>query len=393
MNKGKKLLCVLLACILCLAPTFNVTAAQIPASQAIDADSAQTVSQMSTHIITTGSKSDFGKVKGYYVSVPATADTNSIGKYQTVVPMKITKKGILVTTFGFDNATHPTATTANVELYTDANCTNQVYASQKESIDSYKIKKAGTYYFKFTVMDSSSDGVTPYDFKFISQLEDASDRTLKNKAEVYSANIDTAGNIYYKVTASKTGSLTFKYDSSYGANVTLCNSKKQAISDKCYLSTSSPKVVFAVKKGTYYYRVNAYADYLYAKSTFTAITDKSGTSKAKPRQLVLGGKAINGVVLASDKKGKTDWFKFTLTKSKKVAINFKGSASSGEIKLVLFSNAIGGQTGTSIYHSEDENVVFYPKTILSDKLPKGTYYIKVIKNTSKTSGNYSLRVK
>jgi hypothetical protein len=407
MKKGKILLCALLALVLGLTPGLTVSAAAVATptptttpttapttGQIVDADTGNGVDKMSTHVLTTGDDKDFKTFKAYYVSVPATS-TNAIGSYEYVAPIKLSKTGLLICAAQFDSETHPTAT-ARFDIYTDAACTNYLSSYDYDGYTGYKVKKAGTYYVKFQVSDSTSDGVTPYYFGFYSQLEDSSNRTLKNKQWIYSSYIDTSKDLYYKVSASKAGSITFNLKTEYSSYVTLFNSSKKAISEKVYVPATSGKAVFAVKKGTYYVKVKPSSDYVFVKSTFKAITDKSGSKKSKAKSLTVGGKAISASVLATDKKGASDWYKFTNKKTKKIMVTFTGSVSSGEIELEFF-NAKGESFGTVKINSVDEDASFNPYSAsylsTSKTLPKGTYYIKVTKKSTKTSGTYSLKVK
>lgn len=388
MNKKKLLLCTLLALVVLCVPSFKASAAE---SQVLDADTGETVTEFKTHVITTGDEADFKVYKEYYVGVvPDT--TNSQTVFTAVVPITLDKTGFLYIGSYLDNSTQTTAT-GSIDVFSDEACTDSVYSSYKEVA---KIEKKGTYYVQFTVRDSASDGVTPYIFDFVSNFEDSSNRTLKNKTWAYSAIMDYSKPIYYKVTATKDGSITFNTSAAYSTKVTLCNSSKKAISDECYVSSSSGKSVFAVKKGTYYIKVTTSSDSVRVKSTFKAITDKSGASKAKAKKITMGSKALSGTVLATDKKGKADWYKFTNTKTKTVNVTFKGSVLSGKIVLEFFDSK-GTSFGTTYINTLDADSSFtpYQGSYFDTKktLPKGTYYIKVTKSTAKTSGTYSLKVK
>jgi hypothetical protein len=86
-----------------------------------------------------------------------------------------------------------------------------------------------------------------------------------------------------------------------------------------------------------------------------------------------------------------DWYKITLTKSQEVDITFTGSVSSGRISLEFYGGSIGGSVNESI-SSVDVDASFSPITLRSDKVPKGTYYIKITKDSTITSGFYNLKL-
>ncbi|BCN32852.1 hypothetical protein [Anaeromicropila herbilytica] len=407
MKKGKIVLCLLLTLVLAVTPSFNVNATEVaptttPTTTATapvvkDAETGATVDKMNTAVLTTGSDQDFKNIKGYTVDVQPDL-TNTLGITKTVVPIQISKKGILSIYYTLGN--NATAT-YDIELFSDAACTKTVYHINKEDADNGKyvdfiVKKSGTYYVQFQVTDSTSDGITPYQLGFLSQLYNGSDRTLKNKTWAISGNTDSSAYVYYKVTASKAGSITVNAESEYGNNVYLCNSSKKAISDRCYVSKSSAyKAVFAVKKGTYYIKFQPSDTFYRVKSTFKAISDKSGSSMKKAKRLKLGAKAVNATVLASDKKGKADWYKFSTSKRKKVNVIIEGTASSGKIKVEFYlSNGKKFNDYTEL-QGTDEVASFSPYygTYGVESLPKGTYYVKVTKTSTKTSGSYHIRIK
>lgn len=127
------------------------------------------------------------------------------------------------------------------------------------------------------------------------------------------------------------------------------------------------------------------------KSTFTAVSDASGASKKNAKTIKVG-ETKKGIVLSEDKTSKNDWFKFTLKKSTKIDIDLKGNCSSGKLRFELTSNGIRG-TVTDYISSSDYSRNIPLQTWTSKTIPKGTYYIRLYKDSKTTSGNYSVKVK
>lgn len=357
--------------------TETETVTSYESGYAIDRDTGVASNELSTYVITTGSEADLDTAKSFYIGIPA--DTKEI-----ILPLTIPQKGILIC--GTITPSEWTSTYLDLTIYADAACTEQItYSSYSNKA---VIPKKGTYYFKFKISDYSDTQPTDgYEIGFFSQFYTGNDKVLKNNTWVCSGNIDTSKPIYYKITASKDGSLTIYADSEYSTKVTLLNSSKKAISEEVY--SMNDKVCFAVKKGTYYIKVAGSSEYTWVKSTFAGMNDYSGTTKAKAKKLAQG-KMYPGYMSATDKKGTVDWYKITLTKSQKVDVTFTGSVSSGSIDLEFYGNGIGGSITKSI-STVDTDKSFSATTWTSDTLPKGTYYIKVTKSTAKTSGFYKIR--
>lgn len=371
----KKILSLLLILIICF-PT-NLAFA---ADTAIDLDTAETVSQLTTHVITTGSDDDLETYKGYTISIPA--ETKEV-----ILPITFDQKGLFYSAAAF--TVEKKSLYLDETIYSDANCTQEI----KYSSYNYKavIPNSGTYYIKLSVSDYSSDKATTtsYEVKFASQFYSGEEKTLVNKEWTCSGNIDTATPLYYKVEVSKTGSLTIDTVTEYSNTITLCNSSKKSISEDVY--NSDGKVLFAVKKGTYYIKVKTSSDALLVKSSFSAVSDKSGSSKSKALKLN-AGKSYTSCITATDKKGTSDWYKITLTKSQVVKIKLTGNVSSGDIKYEFFGGNISGSI-TGYLSSVGDDETFQAETYSSSKLPKGTYYIKVYKDDNLTSGDYTIGLK
>ncbi len=206
---------------------------------------------------------------------------------------------------------------------------------------------------------------------------------------------------YFKITVPKNGYLTItsyaQYRGSgrskYGQEIQLCNSKKKLIKNtKVYTSSMDKYVVYyGVKKGTYFVRVdNTYTNAdVKIKYTFKAVTEKSGSSKAKAVS-ISKGRTKTGLLQAGEKNSKIDYYKIKLTKSQVLNITLNTRAT-GYVyfkivpasKRVILWNSL-----TSLYGKDSATW----KT--TKKIPAGTYYIQVYRSSvTNASGCYSIKWK
>lgn len=385
--------------VLCLAGSLVLGSnVHVDAANIVDTSNQITTVETVPHVLTTGTTNDLEKKKIYNISV------NEQEKEELYIPIVATNAGLISCDMQCKSNV-VTAGSITVAICKDKKGTvideteKKLNLGEKndEYTTSFYANKGKTYFLRLKI--SKKAMTKAGNFKFQLELQETSSEscTLKNKQVVKSYQTGKGSVIYYKVVVGKTGYLTVdtSYDEeNYGnPSIVLCNSKKRAISIKVENHTISDDAVFAVKKGTYYLKVKDVKGGYQIRSTFTAVTDKSGISKAKAKAIKVGGKKVKGVVLTNDKKSKYDWYKFTLKKSSFVRINFIGSTT-GNSKMML--EVI----------PPDSNVQFKTKAVLQfsgvDKngsgqaataWPAGTWYIRVNKSMTKGSGVYSLQVK
>ena len=243
---------------------------------------------------------------------------------------------------------------------------------------SYYLNK-GTYYIrtKGCVTDVSSLRYTAYKLG-------SSPYVLTNKKTL---KVSTASGAYqylkYKATATGYISVsTGVNDSLYAA---LCNSSRKALTKDQWIygagNSRLNHMVYGVKKGqTYYVRIKSSDNPVSVKVTQTTVKEKSGSSKKKAVS-VKAKKTAKGTIQAGSSAA--DWYKFKLTKAKKVTMKVKGS-SNDTLKLTVYASS-GRQVGAT---SISGNGV---SSVLSSygKMSKGTYYVKVQRSTKTASGYYS----
>lgn len=385
--------------------------AKTSASAAIIMDGEQNVTtSMTTYTVTTGDETDANESVYYFLGVDPMTGTD-------VFPIEITKPGCMEYYLDSMPSYNGTVGMAEISFYADEACTIPVLDEGSitwEMIDLASdqywaygwadFEEAGTYYVKITV---SSDAVaygSYFTFVFESHLFQNGDRTLKNKEWTTTVTSNLNDDVYYKVKMTKSGYIVIdqeflrvnelgNYVSDNGgtAYLTLCNSKKEPISDECYnYSETNNRQVFGVKKGTYFIKVNSLYGYR-IKATLKAQSDAAGSSKSKAKTIEIG-KTVKGLIYATDKTSKVDWYKFVLPKRQSVKITFKGNVCNGTggFKMVivppsnvtLYGNTpdIGYGTGFTTISESDGT------------WSKGTWYIKVTKTGENTCGNYSIKV-
>lgn len=242
-----------------------------------------------------------------------------------------------------------------------------------------KVPSAGYYYMG---VYSSFYGSTPVAVagSMAAGYVSGADRTVYSGRQIAVGQKNGQTN-YFKFKAIRNGYLRVQSSEGYD-KVTLYNStKKKALSNA---TSTHYAPTYGVKKGrTYYVRVvsgyNSDGGYN-LKVTNTAIKEKSGKKKSKA-VLIKKKKTKKGTIVAGEKR--TDWYKFKVTKKKRVRVIMKG-ATNDQLKVVIYKGKRRVGSGTFGYYSEKLTL----KSL--GKLSKGTYHIKVYRGNKKSSGWYSL---
>jgi hypothetical protein len=83
------------------------------------------------------------------------------------------------------------------------------------------------------------------------------------------------------------------------------------------------------------------------------------------------------------------WYKLKLSKKQKMKFTFEGYGSDS-IQFTVYGKGKNNSSSVSCYDVTREEKY---QTWSGGKLPKGTYYIKVSRNSKKVSGQYSIKWK
>lgn len=271
---------------------------------------------------------------------------------------------------------------ASFGIYTDAGLTNSLSYSGSVSIEAtdtvvIKIPKAGTYYIgAYSSSYNTTDQVV---LGFGAAYINGADRTIYNGKTIAVGQKDAQTN-YFKYKATQSGYLKVRESEGYD-KIALCDSSQKALSGTTYAKYAP---TYGVKKGkTYYIKVSAgyNSDGGYQmKISNGKISEKSGTKKS--RAVTLKKKTTKkGYILAGSSQA--DWYKFNLTGKKTVKITVKG-ATNDNLKVAVYKG--GKKIGTRTFYYNTKTL-----TLTSiGKWSKGTYYIKVYRGNSQSSGWYSL---
>lgn len=371
---------VLLIALVMVAVVMNKDYAKAAGGYVVDLKTNQQVTELTPHIITTADEDDYLNSSAYEVSISAT-------EKQIVMPIKVDKKGIVQYAYYDANGS---SSSFSVSFYTDVACTSKLdYSNYNGTV---KIPKAGTYYVNIYAYSTATVTGDSIKVSFLCNMVSGEDSQLKNKEWKVSAIIDSDNPIYYKVVVNNTGFIKLDIDTESSFYLTLCSSNKKALSDEIYIYSTDNKAAFAVPKGTYYLKCStSYSSNVFAiRSTSYSVKDASGSSKSKAAALKIGTEK-KGLLLPGDKTSKNDWFKFTLTKATKVNLVVNGNVSSGKIRFEITSSSLRG-SASGYLNKVGDSYTTQLKTYTTETLPKGTYYIRFYKDSSKTSGDYSVKI-
>lgn len=211
-----------------------------------------------------------------------------------------------------------------------------------------------------------------------------------------------AGQHYCKITVKKSGVLGIE---AYGVTssgtktrmkIGLLNSKKQRLETLYHNMTGSNsyKVYYGVKAGTYYIAAKKYSDSdavsrFYFKYSTSAVTEKSGASKAKSKP-VSQNETRYGTLRIGESGSVSDWYKFRVVSKKKVSLAVKPWTNGGNVIVEVYCPRLNksytyvctsGKTRTFNYKLNSGNAI------------TAMFYVRVYrqKNDANISGYYALK--
>lgn len=277
-------------------------------------------------------------------------------------------------------------------LFYDAACTSPVDSTRSVisngsvSSNVFTVPKSGTYYIGVYTTISNYSTAKIYAGEMASVFANGADRTLSNKTWSV-VGLENSQTNYFKFKAAYNGYVTVTTDNLYGKVTLLSSSKKTTYSNAISAySSSDANITYGVRKGTTYtLKVTSNSNYdgMYRlKYSNKSVTEKSGTSRSKA-VTVSRNSTKKGYIAAGSSQA--DWYKIKLTKST-MKITLSG-ATCDKIVAKLY-NSKGKAVSSSTASISRSGYNYY----LSGKnLKKGTYYIKVYRANSKSSGYYNLK--
>lgn len=246
------------------------------------------------------------------------------------------------------------------------------YLSSNGTISVSGLKK-GTYYLDIKTNVNSRVAVVPVCL--------TSDPTTLTGS--YRHFVGNGGNVYKTFSVSKRSQVWVDSYNAYSYLQKKSGSKWSTVSDKKYSSTSSVRKYYALSKGSYrvvFPSTSIYSEYA-ARYGKKAYTGKYSTKKSKSKS-ISRKKSKTNVLTASDAKKKTHWYKFKVSKRRSTQFKVTTYNSSGSVTATLYKGKKKMSSRTA----------YSPSYItFKGKLSKGTYYVKVTKNTKNTSGKYIVK--
>lgn len=345
---------------------------------------AQAQSIIEPHILITGDKNDQLQAKMYSFESDGT----------TMIPLKISENGAVVMQMYVENGGF-----INMNIYKESSPSENVLP------DTWSCQCTGDLGNRNTCMKYFEKGIYYIRFpknKYQISLIFYTNRNvnIQNNTPI-AAYADYHHPVYYTYKAKNDGYITIQtsnlIDTTYLPEVTLCNNKKNPITDPKCNHEATDTIVYAVKKDiTYQIKVTSkdpYGSQYYQFSLkYTARKENSGNSKNKAVSIKLG-KAVSGLVFAEDTQAKEDWYKIKIGQQQTVTLYYSGSITSGSMLFDVFDAK--GKSYAS--YSVVATVGTQDKDSLSQKgegkqLPKGTYYIRIKKSGKKASGIYTIKL-
>lgn len=227
----------------------------------------------------------------------------------------------------------------------------------------------------------------------ISAMAEGTQSVNLTLGEAYAGELpDTSTTVNHVISVPGKGALSVFGVGPYGGlKVTLYDSNwKEMGSGYVYADSGN---TYGVQKGIYYLQVSGYSKYA-VQANYTKFTDNGGASKKKAKTIKLN-KTVYGVMPFGEKKTKADWFKVKVTKSKKLRVDLD-TIGTGYFDFYVYGPSCpkGIRLG-SLYNTGGTAKIVRLGTNKEVKVKKGTYYIKVVRNSGSAAGSgvYSIKCK
>ncbi len=197
---------------------------------------------------------------------------------------------------------------------------------------------------------------------------------------------------YYKVKMEKNGYIkvqgkTYKTSSGKLA-IELCNRQKNSLNPKKnrLVKSNDYTTYYALKKGTYYIKIEDIKNPYKIRYKVSDPDDQGGLNKENATTL-MRSKAKTDLIYLNDSKAKSGWFKFSLSSSQTLRLTIS-NYSTRKLEYELIAEDPNVTLHNAKFYPHNGKAIF----VTSDKLPKGIYYLKVSKQSTKdASGAYSVK--
>lgn len=177
----------------------------------------------------------------------------------------------------------------------------------------------------------------------------------------------------------------------WGTSITLCDKNKKEKGEVEFIANKEP-AVFAVKRGTYYLKIEGENNWYRMWSKFKAMCCGA---KIKKKAIKVTNKYKSYLLPAFEKASDSViWFKFTVKKPKIMHFYVK-FVGIGEIDDTIYKEKkeIGGGYLQNGDYGDNETSCSPNRGINAIPWEKGTYYVKVKKKDIKTHGNVQIKIR
>lgn len=321
---------------------------------------------------------DYGTAKVLYTD----NDENNLSRYvvnglkagnKKDFRLTFPKDGSYLVTVGFSQNNGASYIAGNVTLKGANGRDYSAYCgSSGGTVNLYGIKR-GTYTLELKPSYDSAAVVIPYGYS-------CSQESLTGSWRSFTGN---NGNVYRTFSVSKRSYVWVDSNAGYNYIQKKSGNKYVTVSDKKYSSARYPRQYYALSKGNYrvVFPKKSTGQIYKAQYGKKSYTGKYATKKSKAKT-IKRKKSKTNVLTASDAKKKTHWYKFKVTKRRSTQFKITTYNSSGSMTATLYKGKKKMSSRTA----------YRPSYItFSGKLSKGTYYVKVTKNTKNTSGKYTVK--
>lgn len=299
--------------------------------------------------------------------------------------------------------------TGSVRIYSDAACSTEIKrlnltsACEKTAAGSYTISdrvyipESQTYFVEFT-NSTSAQGV----LQFSTQQYSAANQLLAEEPIV--SYVDpNIGDTYLNISVVENGYITIEptfYSSGEetdgNVTFTLLDSNKKAISVARKIGTDekafAEKACYGVSVGNYWLRIKSETPKLFKVDYSNISVNEMGGRTRKKATVLKNKKWYTGKCVYQDTTTQGDYFKFTLKKPMTVNLSMKGNVVSGKIFADVYGTTVNGHFYKVSVNRPSGSCTYKIRTSTMKKLPAGTYYVKIKKDTKKSSGNYKIRL-
>jgi hypothetical protein len=152
------------------------------------------------------------------------------------------------------------------------------------------------------------------------------------------------------------------------------------------------KQVYAVDKGTYYWRVYSDAPRVYTLNMTQSSWKLQGGKKKKRKKLV-SGKWYKSYLDYPMTTSTGDYYYFKLKKKTTVKLMLSGSCGSGLIKGTITGADVAGKYDKVTLRTLNSSKTWNVHTKKFSKLPAGEDYLRITKDTKTTNGYYKVKIK